>query len=61
MFGWHFLLGKLPLAPMNYQVLAICPYELPSATPDPLKLPNPSKQPLPSVNSVVTHGQCYYR
>ena len=37
--------GKLPLAPMNYRVSAICPHELSSAIPDPLKLPNPSQQP----------------
>jgi hypothetical protein len=52
---------KLPLTPMNYQALAICLHELPSATPDPLKLPNPSQQPLPPVSSVITHGQRYYR
>ena len=38
-------LGKLPLTPMNYKALAICPHELPSVIPDPTKLPNPSQQP----------------
>jgi hypothetical protein len=52
---------KLPLTPMNYQALVICLHELPSVTPDPLKLPNPSQQPLPPVSSVITHGQRYYR
>ena len=37
--------GKQPLAPMNYRVSVICPHELPSAIPDPFKLPNPSQQP----------------
>jgi hypothetical protein len=35
--------GKLPLASMNYRVSAICPHELPSAIPDPIKLPNRSQ------------------
>jgi hypothetical protein len=36
------LMGKLPLAPMNYHALAICPHELPNVTPNPIKLPNPN-------------------
>jgi hypothetical protein len=44
---------------MNYRVSAICPNELPSAIPNPLKLPNLSQQPLPSGSSIETHGQRY--
>jgi hypothetical protein len=46
-----FFFGKLPITLMNYQVLAICPHELPSTTLDPLKLLNPSQQP-PSVSQL---------
>jgi hypothetical protein len=42
-FFGNFIKGKLPLAPMNYQVSSICPHELPSAILDPVKLPNPSQ------------------
>jgi hypothetical protein len=52
-----FFLGKLPLAPMNYHALAICPHELPTATPDPSNYLTLANNLLPSVNSVETHGQ----
>jgi hypothetical protein len=42
----YYIMGKLPLAPMNYRVSSICPHELPSAILDPLKLPNHSQQPI---------------
>jgi hypothetical protein len=43
--------GNYLLTPMNYKALAICPHELPSAIPDPIKLPNTSQQP-PSVSQL---------
>jgi hypothetical protein len=48
--------GKVPLAPMNYHALAICPHELPNVTPDPIKLPNCSQH-APSVSQLRLNPQ----
>jgi hypothetical protein len=51
--------GKLPLPPMNYHALAICPHELPNITPTPSNYLTLTNRPLPLVSSVEISSQRY--
>jgi hypothetical protein len=49
--------GKLPFAPINYNAMALSPYEFPTVLLCPYELPFCAQKPLPSVKAVNSNSQ----